>query len=89
VVDLEKGGVQGIEDMLLQPDFILDGWEKVELNDEQETAFSQGRILSDIQLPRGKAEEYFAVYDVGGFIGVGERVGDSGLKAYKVIRTTD
>ena len=89
VLDLEKEGLPGIENMLLPPEFILDGWEKVELNDEQETAFSQGKILSDIELPCRKAEEYFAVYDTESFVGVGERVGDSGLKAYKVIRTTD
>lgn len=89
VVDLEKEGVPGIEERLLPPDFILDGWERVELNDERQIAFSQGKILSDIELPRENAEEYFAVYDTEGFVGVGERVADGGLKAYKVIRTTD
>ena len=88
-VDLEKEGVPGIEKRLLPPDFILDGWAKIELNDEQQIAFSQGKILSDIELPREKAEEYFAVYDTEGFVGVGERAADGGLKAYKVIRTTD
>ncbi len=89
VADLEKEGVPGIEKRLLPPDFILDGWERVELNDEQQIAFSQGKILNDIELPREQAEEYFAVYDTEGFIGVGEVVDDGGLKAYKVIRTTD
>ena len=89
VVVLVKEGVTGIEDRLLPPDFILDGWGKVDLNDEQQTAFSQGKILNDVELPREKAEEYFAVYDTESFVGVGERVADGGLKAYKVIRTTD
>lgn len=83
---LEKEGVEGIRAKLMPPDFILEGWPRVELNRDGEISFMHGKILSDIELPAESMEGYYAVYGTGGFIGVGVESKDGRLKANRVIK---
>jgi tRNA pseudouridine55 synthase len=88
IAELEQEGVDGIEGHLLKPDFILDGWPRVDLSTEDGVEFCRGKFLPGVGLPAETVDGFLAIYDPHGFIGVGMKDPDGSLKPYRVIRTT-
>jgi len=85
VAEIERTGVNGIAGALYPPDFILRGFQRVDLTLEQGKAFTMGKGIHGVEIP-DDGLGYIGVYDDEGFIGMGTKSANGCLKPIKIIR---
>ena len=87
LTELEGSGVAGIRERLMPPEIILDSMPRVDLGRvEDSEAFKSGKSVRSIELPAEAKGGYFNVCDTKGFVGVGIKSADGGIKPFRIIR---